>query len=270
MKKIFALVIVSCDAYVDIVKHYLALLEKNWPEFDYPIVVATETIALDNPNVSSITSGKNTTWTKRLIDAINYCGSRYILLTIEDLFISEKVDNSLILEALSFIKKEKILYYRIPVFKVSKKRERYPGNENVELIRRNERYNVSIGTAIWDTQELLEIIGDGSMSAWDLENYFLNQAESSSPGFLDGYVSDTRFLLHSVHMIKSGKWIPKSVKTMNKLGYRIDTKHRGFIGLADRIKLNSFYSWCSRKFPTRLRRAIKKVFSFFGFKFASK
>ncbi len=270
MKNDFSLVIVSCDAYIDIVEQYLALLKNNWPEFSYPIVVATETLTLDDSNVSSITSGKNTTWTKRLIDAINYCGSKYILLTIEDLFISEKVDNSSILEVLSFIEKERIIYYRIPVFKVSKKSENYPGNENVELIKSNERYNVSIGTAFWDTQALLEIMGDGSMSAWDLENYFLKRAERADAGFLEKYVSDRRFLLHSVHMIKSGKWIPASVKAMRKKGYYIDIRPRGYIGLSDRIKLSKFYSFCSRKFPTGLRNLVKRILSVFGFKFASK
>lgn len=265
------IVVASCDAYFDIVKQYVEFWRKNWSDCKYSIIIAMEEIEFKEERVEALACGRNTTWTQRVIKAIKYADTEYILLSVDDLFMSQNVDSEEIEKVLDFIEKEKIVYYRIPVFKFSDTHKTYyEGQRFVEKIPRNQRYNVSIGTAFWNSSELLNILGDGSMSAWDLENYFLKQAEQASPGFMDGYVSDERFLLHSVHMIKSGKWIPSSVKKMRKLGYHIDIAQRGYINFSDRLKLNIVYSWCSRKFPSGLRSFVKKVMTCFGFQFASK
>lgn len=265
-----SIVVVSCDNYLDIVREYLHYFELNWPNCNYRLFIATEEKYIDSSIAEFVLCGTNTTWTQRAIKAINSCDSPYILLSVDDLFISEKVDTRAFDEIESFIFDNNILYYRIPVFKVgSDSNNNYPGNENVERIEKNRRYNISIGTSIWERNELLSILGDGSMSAWDLENYFLKNAELASPGYLEGYVADKRFLLHSVHMIKSGKWIPTGVKQMKKKGYRIDTSIRGYIGIMDRLKLNWFYSYLSRKLPTNIRGIIKRVMRKMGFRFAS-
>lgn len=265
-----SIVVVSCDAYSDIVKQYLHYLHLNWPDCEYPVYVAMEKADLESSFASTVVCGSNTTWTQRAIQAIKTAGTDYVLLSVDDLFISEKVNSSDFKSVVQFIGKEKIKYYRIPVLRLDDKKETYPGNPNVELIERNKRYNVSIGTAIWDKNEILSILGDGAMSAWDLENYFLLEAEKAKPGYLDGYVSDKRYLLHSVHMIKSGKWIPAGVNEMKRKGYSLSTAERGFISFGDRLKLNWFYSWCSKNLPTGLRNKVKAVMKKFGFKFASR
>jgi hypothetical protein len=269
--KRMSLVVVSCDAYVDIAEYYINFLRLNWSECKNRVIVAMEEKEINGDKVETIVCGANTTWTQRAITAIKNANTPYILLSVDDLFMSEHVDAKEIDRVLDFIEKEKILYYRIPVFKFADKNiPTYSGNENVEHIPSNQRYNVSIGTAIWDKFEILRILGDGTKSAWDLENYFLEQAIIGKPGYIEKYVSDKRFLLHSIHMVKSGRWIPKSVKKMAKLGYNIDYTSRGYISFRDRLKINGFYSWASRKFPLWLRKLVKKLMSFLGFKFTSK
>jgi hypothetical protein len=264
------IIIVSCDAYQDIDYQYLKFLHENWRDCPFEIVFAMETKQIERYDIKTVVCGENTTWTQRAIEAVKSAKTQYILLSIEDLFISKPVNNTDILSILDFVKKEKIKYYRIPVFKVPDKATiYYPNSKHAQLIRRDRRYNVSLGTSIWDRDELLTVLGDGTMSAWDLENYFLKKAEHEQPGYLDRYVTDDRLLLHTVHMIKSGKWIPKSVKKLEKLGYKIDASSRGYISFSDRIKLNSIYSWMSINLPSSLRNKIKCIMSKLGFKFAS-
>lgn len=265
------IVVVSCDAYLDIVEHYVKLFRLNWPNCKNRLLIGIEEKEVLGENVQSILCGRNSTWTERAIKAIKSTQSPYILLSVDDLYISKPVVEENIQKALDFIESEGVKYYRIPVFRFKNKKEiTHPTNVNVELISKRERYNVSIGTAIWDRNELLNVLGDGSKSAWDLENYFLDLANQSGPGYIDNYVSDKRFLLNSLHMIKSGKWIPKSSKLLSKMGYKINYLERGYISFIDRIKLNRFYSWVSRKTPTKLRKFVKRIMSFFGFRFASK
>jgi len=266
-----SIVVVSCDAYQDIAEHYVSFLRLNWPDCRNKLLIGMEEKIVSGIDVNTIVCGRNSTWTERAIKAINKANTPYIMLSVEDLFISKPVNDQEINIALDFIENENIKYYRIPVFKLKNKKEvTHPTNGNVELIAKNERYNVSIGTAIWEKNELLKILGDGNKSAWDVENYFLERANESGSGYFDNYVSDKRFLLNTVHMIKSGKWIPKSTRIISKLGYEINFLERGYISFSDRIKLNGLYSWASRRLPVKLRRIIKKIMSFFGFHFASK
>lgn len=271
MNNRLSIVVVSCDSYKDIVEQYLKYFFLNWKDCEYPVFIAMENETIDNYDVVSVAAGNDSTWTKKAIEAIRMTDSKYVLLSVDDLYISETVNNTEITKVLDFIEKENIKYYRIPVFRNTENNFKlYPGTINVEMIESNKRYNVSIGTAIWEKQEILKILGDGKMSAWDLENYFIKKAEVAEPGYLDGYVADTRYLLHSVHMIKSGKWIPTGIKEMKEKGFDIDLCNRSYISFSDQLKLNKFYSWCSKHFPTRLRILTKKIMTKMGFKFASK
>lgn len=263
------IIVGSCDAYRDIVEYYLYFLKSNWMECRYRILIAMEEANVDSDIAETIKNGASSTWTERIINTIKHTDSPYILLSVDDLFISKPVVQDDINAVINFIEKEKIKYYRIPTFKTSKRKKMtYPENDNAELIDNDSPYNVSIGSAIWDRNELLGILGEGTMSAWDLENYFLEQASNSCPGYKDKYVSDKRFLLNSVHMIKAGKWIPNAANMIKKLGYEVNFEKRGYVPLKNVIKSN-ILGIGGRICPKSMRWLVKKTLRNFGIKFAT-
>lgn len=265
-----AIVVVGCDLYSDIADYYIMFLKKNWPDCRFPVYVATESHEFTDKSINSVICGSNSTWTGRAIKAIKQANTKYILLTVDDIFISEAVDSSAFEEILQFMNREKIMYYRIPVFRTSKKYEKsYPGFDNVELIAARKPYAISIGTAIWNCNELLRVLGDGSKSAWELENDFSCFSINYSKPYIDKYVADKRFLLHSVHMIKAGKWIPKAAREMKKKGLKIDYSKRGFIPKRQLIR-SSVYGIGTKICPPKYRGRVKAVLSRIGFKFATK
>ena len=264
-----SIVVVGCDKYSDIAEYYLEFLHKNWNDCMYPVFVATESYQFNDPNVRSIICGKDSTWTGRAIEAISKTETDYILLTVDDIYMSEKVDSEEISKILDFMESEKILYYRIPVFRTTKKYDvSYPGNENVELIRAQKPYAVSIGTAIWNKEEILKILGDGTKTAWDLENDFSQLSMNTNTTFIEKYVSDKRFLLHSVHMIKAGRWIPKAAKEMTKKGNSIDYSERGFVPFSQTMR-SHIYGIGSKLCPPSMRKTVKKIMTKVGFTFAT-
>lgn len=270
MSEKMSIVVVGCDAYSDIAEYYLWFLHKNWSDCRYPIYIATETHNFKDEKANNVICGKGSTWTGRAIQAINSTDSQYILLTVDDIYISEKVDSAKFEEILSFMELEKIKYYRIPVFRTTSKFEKaYPENENAEMIPTKKPYAVSIGTAIWDRNEILRILGDGTKSAWDLENDFSEMSIGGNGEYIDKYVSDKRFLLHSVHMVKAGKWIPKAANLMNQKGYEIDYSKRGFIPRNQVVKYQ-IYAFGSKICPPSMRKWVKAALSKIGFKFATK
>ncbi len=265
-----SIVVVSCDKYLDIAQFFLYYLGINWPNCKYRIFIAEEECNLNSDIAEIVLCGKNTSWTRGAIEAISRTKSQYILLTNDDYYIYEKVNNSEIDEVIKFIKENDIKYYRIPAFKQkNRKYAQYKNNKNVEMIPKNKAYAVSIGTSIWKRDEILKILGDGTKTAWDIENDFSRQSADSIDEYYINYVSDRRNLLHYVHMATWGKWIPWSAKVLIKHGYNdINYSKRGFISKRECIKIK-LYEFATRIVPTKMRKNIKRVLSMVGFKFAT-
>lgn len=270
MDKRLTVLVVSCDKYKDIVEQYLYYLRLNWSDCQFPIAVAMEESDIDFENVRVIKCGKGVQWTKEVLIALDQIDSERVLLTVDDLFISQKVDNIAILYALDFMIKNDIGYYRIPKFQHRySKKDLYPGEENIARIRKDKVYSVTIGSAMWKTSELKKFLGDGTKTAWELEEFFTKSAVNASSGYFDSYVTDTRPLLHCAHMVTAGKWIPSGLKDMKKQGYQIDTSTRETLSKKETVRMSA-YAVATAIVPKKLRRPIKMFFSKFGFKFATK
>lgn len=264
------IILASCDAYKDVADQYVYFLRENWPDCPFSILVATESCDYNDSEIVAIKSGSKSTWTSRVIKAINACSTPYVLLTVDDLFMSEPVQTEDIDDILNYMESVDVRYYRIPVIDpVRQKFGKIPERRYTRQIYDNQVYSVSIGHAIWNRNELLKLMGDGTKSAWDLENDFSAVDQNKEPSVKEGYVTDTRHLLHSVHMIKKGKYIPAGVKTMSKCGYEIDTSKRGLITFKERIR-PKIYGLGSKLCPPRYRRKVKSFLSKLGLSFATR
>ena len=90
----YKIVVMSCDKNEDLWLPFHLCIEKYWK--NHPeIIYSTETKI--NPYYKTICSNRPLNeWTLRVVDTIKDLECRNILLTIDDLFIREKVDNDLI------------------------------------------------------------------------------------------------------------------------------------------------------------------------------
>ena len=271
MNKSLSIVIGSCDAYSDVAELYIEFLRQYWKECVFPIYVATEQKIIHEPDVITVTNNNGEEWVERIIKAINKTESDYIWLTVDDLFISKKVDNERIKEILEIIEKEGIQYYGFPanLIKDNRKRKHYRGYEYIYSISKDVAYGVNMGTAIWEKEELLRILNDGIETAWDVENYFLEKASKQPGGYYEHYVDDNGTSLKFSHMIKKGKWIQKGVREVKDSGIVIDFEKRGYVPLSSRIR-TIVVGTGNKICPVWARAGVKKVFSKVGFKFATK
>ena len=266
-----SIVVVSCDKYEDIVRYYLFYLKAHWPNCDYNIYVAEEEIDLHSEIATTVLCGKGANWTKAAITTINSTDSQYILLSNDDYYIYKDIDGKEIKKVLDFIMANGIKYYRFPhAAQKGKRYEKYKENVNVERIPTTVPYGITIGTAIWERNEILRILGDGTKSAWDLESDFSRQATLGKKGqYYNDYVSDRRDLLHYVHMATWGKWIPSAARTLKEHGHcEIDYSQRGFVSRRSVFKFR-VYGVATRIIPVKMRAPIKRLLSKIGFKFAT-
>lgn len=271
MNESVSIVIGSCDAYYDVAGLYVQFLRKYWKECMFPIYVTTESKKIEEQNVTTITGAEGDEWVKRIIRAINQTESEYIWLTVDDLFISEPVDNNRMNELFEIIADEGIQYYGFPIkpIKDDGKRKHYKDYKHIYSISKSVPYGVNMGTAIWEKKELLRVLNDGIETAWDVENYFLEKASKMEKGYYEHYVDDDGTSLHFSHMIKKGKWIQKGVKEIADSGIAIDYEKRGYVPLSSRLR-TIVVGTGNRLCPVWARAGVKKLFSKVGFKFATK
>ena len=96
-----SLLVLSCDLYEDAWKPYFKLINRNWENAPDNCYLMTEekTFQCDFMNVKTINTGKGMVWTDRLSYALQQIDSEYIVFSLEDYFIHEKVNDSAFLDA---------------------------------------------------------------------------------------------------------------------------------------------------------------------------
>lgn len=99
----------SCDLYEDTWYPFFKLLQIQWPDCPYRIVLNTETKKYDCPfmNVETINSGNGLSWTARLRYALNQIDSEFVLFFLEDFFLLKPVRTEAFNKALNIIKQNK-------------------------------------------------------------------------------------------------------------------------------------------------------------------
>lgn len=200
-----AIILPACDKYLDIVSEYMRYVRLNWSDCPFEIILVTETQPFHDARVSSYTTSKKTAWTGRVLEGLKHTNCKYALVMIEDAFFSKKVNNQDIFDILEFMKRHHVKYYRNPKNSHVKTTENsFDDFEYACKIKKNAVYARSLGIDIWDRDALVETFGDGTMSAWDVENYFLASSIDESEGYYEDWVSDTRNFLHVIETVAGG------------------------------------------------------------------
>ena len=267
-----AIILPACDKYLDIVSEYMRYMRLNWNDCPFEIILVTETKNYNDSRVTSYTTSKTTEWTGRVLEGLKHTKCRYALVMIEDAFFSKKVDTNEIFQILDFMKRHKIKYYRNPKNSggyVSSKENSFSDNKHAFKIKRDAVYARSLGIDIWDREALIETFGDGSMSAWDVENFFLQSYLTEAPGYYQDWVSDDRNFLNVIETVAGGKWIREAIKEFEKLGTPVNLGDRKFNPVSDKYRRN-IHRIANKVIPMKSRVGIKRALSKVGFKFATK
>ena len=105
MENNITVLIASCDKYEDAWAPFLKLWKIQWPDCPYNFVLSTETKTCncDFFPVKTVNSGEGVSWSARLRDALDKIETEFVLFTLEDFFLTEKVDVELFNQAKKLI-----------------------------------------------------------------------------------------------------------------------------------------------------------------------
>lgn len=270
MNSDLAIIIPSCDEYVDVVDEFLRYFHMHWSNCPFEVILVTqENEYIKDNSITSITTNKEAKWAERLLKGIEQTKCKYILHMMEDAFIGDYVSNKYVYSIIEFMKLHDIKYYSCSRFKDNMAREAsFFDFPNAFRIPRNKPYGVNCLAEIWNRDELKKLIDSGIKTGWDLEYFFLKASNSGDCGYYEDYVRDKHNWLHIVHSIYGGEWT-YDTKILEKRGNPVNKGHRKTMRYSVYLKERLSHV-ANRIIPSKMRKPIKKVMSKIGFSFRSK
>lgn len=222
MKKVVVMVL-SFDKYSDLWPVYFDCAKKFW-HVDIPTYLVTNEKKPKFENIEVITTGPEISWSRRARGAVNAIDAEYILLMLEDYYVTSEVTDQDICPLISFIERYDVDYLRIYPF--PKMCFKDAGEQGIHKVPEKSLYGVNLQASIWKKEYLLRLLDGGDFSAWEFEARQKNGVATQIQGKL--YTVDYA-PFEMVNGVLQGKWYAPSVKTLQAHGIYVDTSNRAVL-----------------------------------------
>ena len=248
-----AFLLLSCDKYFDIISPFAKLMSRFWSDCPYPKFAATNTRAFKEEGFNPILMGDDSSWStglKRACEQLEMLGYKYVLITLEDLFLKDKVNTEKVSAIVSeFIKIDGnyIRFYKHfdPPRRV---------NSLFGELPKNTPYRQNCVYALWKISTLKNILKDGE-NAWDFEKIAVERGYEYD-GFYAVYENQFKIL----NTLIKGKWVPSDFRRARRLLPELKTE-RQKMTIWEELKLNckrgAFCTVCA-VLPQKLQKQILK------------
>lgn len=164
----------SCDKYSPLWDPFFTLLFKQWPSLQtnnqsIPIYLVSNSKIYPEQRVQTITIPNEKSWSDNMLLALDKIDTKYVLLALDDYWITEPVDEQRLMEAYTIMQKENLvmvqLAYNNPSFHLG---ENHPTLSDAIYTNKFARYKASLQMAIWDKEALKCLLRPGE-NPWQFE-----------------------------------------------------------------------------------------------------
>ena len=261
MEERLTIIVDSFDGYSDIWPYFFKLLHKYWADCPYKVKLVCNLKDFDEEQIKT---GEETDWVTRTLSALNYIDSPYVLLLLEDYFLSENICNRTFEQVFSNAFDLDMNYLRL--IEIPKSRANRKGD--ILPIYANEEYGINLQASIWKVDFLkTKLIEIGKGSAWEFEVFFLKNRILEKKTISGCYtLKGNTFGFHNG--VLKGKWFRKEIQFYKKRGVDIDYTERGRLSFLEE-KWFVISQKTKRYMPYFMRKAIKRILKAFGFRFVS-
>lgn len=245
MNNLLTILIVGYDSDSDIWPLSNAMFKKNWSDCPFKtIFVSVEKKNENSPYSNVVTTNGAKEYSERLLEAIKYVETPYILLLLHDFGLHKNPDSKKLLSFCDFMKTGNYKYcqlanqYGLPISGGT----RIKGT-NFSTIKKKKAYRISLQPAIWEKDYLIEIASSIIMdSAFDFEaflnkkdNYCLSNVDACFPNdysfpYVDilekgklsyemiEYLNENQIVFNTERQLQAKNDFSKSVKRMSLYG----------------------------------------------------
>jgi len=236
------LIVASCDGFSDCWEPFFSLLHKYWPNCSYPIILGTQSKAFAYPGLAIVSSQimkhrftGELSWSERLLFCLELVESEFVLVMLDDYFISGRVDNEIIERCVQVMRENRYSHITLTEHGLARP-ARACDNPLLLKIESRAKYRVSTAPALWRVDSLRSYLRlneniwqfevFGSRRSWRREDTFFalnpaalsNGAEGAIPYFRSHYNSG----------IVRGKWQQEIKPFFEAHGITIDYSKRGW------------------------------------------
>lgn len=229
-----------------------------------PLVLSTN-YAANYDGIRIISSGDiNDSWVSRSISALKQIEAKYVLLSCDDMFLISDMPDDEIYHIVEVMDKCNLNFCRL---KPRKRGVKVTGEEYLIYEYQTIPYAKNLQIGIFNREYLLEVLGDGKLTAWDIEKKWLKESHLAENKPFTDVICVSKPILKFVHAVDKGKLYPSAIKSIKKLGFAIKT-NREVMSYG-----REFKQYLSEKLglllPQHLRHFIKGFLSKIGVKFTT-
>lgn len=224
LNKDVSLLVVSCDAYKDLWKPYFSSLYKYWPDCPYPVYLGANNSKYPDSRVKPILVGPDKDYSSNLIAMLKRIESPWIILWIEDLFISKPIDSEYISKLINTAQEKNVGYLKLATstpWVFAKNKEELMGP-----IPKGVKYRSGIGLALWNKETLLNLLIPGE-SAWQIErngsdrsNFFVEPFYALTPNVRSNPP------ITVINSVIKGRWSLNVLKYLKREGFEDHISNR--------------------------------------------
>lgn len=266
MNELVTIIIPSHSSYIDVCKIFLKLLEKNWPNCRFNVIISVFgefPKDFNKPdNVKLLYWGEKSNLVQCIISAAYTVESNYYLSFLADSLITEKINEE---QIQLFIRK--LIDNDVEYCNLYPRRSSYNNNEIIRNIYFDERYGVNFVAFAFNNKFIINTLSKFT-SDMQFEKYFLNQSHYGLQNHsIPNYYILQKNIFSFKHGVYQGKWLRDSYKFLKK---------EKLLGLTTRecisFKKNLYFRTTAvieSRISARMIIKIKRLLIKFGFRFAS-
>lgn len=233
------LLVASYDGGDDLWEGFFTALTTQWPEFDLPVVLDTESKSYSFPSLDIKTFGlypdRVPPWGERMRETLKRIESDFVLLMLDDYWLNAPVDDAFFRNCLRIMDENpdvavldfhpdsgpNIRDGRFPRFERRPQRGEYRFNAQAAIWRRKRLIKfIRPQENIWEWETL------GSIRSGRYKDGFYSLIEGEKPVF--SYVPSPPYY-DVIGVIRHGKWHKETVEPLRiRYGLSIDYSRRGF------------------------------------------
>lgn len=230
--------IVSCDKYSDLWPLFFSHFWLKWPDCPFEVFLGSNEEKYVDPRVKNLNIGKDITWASNLLKMLDMLKSRYILLSLDDFFLFEKVQTETIEKLCAVAIEGKIEclrlgdgnYFRENSHQTKRLYEadinhkpvaQNFGNLNLGEILPGTPYRISTQIALWEVEALRKILLPG-FNIWQFEEIGTQLSQVIPLSVWTG----RKPILKYIQVIERGKWTVEGIKLCNEANLVINFKKR--------------------------------------------
>lgn len=211
MNSNLTIIISTCDKFSDLWDAHIQLLNENWADRNAQTFLVT-----DKPtervfdNVTVVAAGESTEITERLRKVMPLVKTEFVLFTLDDYFLTQKIPTEKINEDLRIMQKHQIDYMRLFVMtmKSLKNRKATKLEDDIYLLNNYAGdYIVSLYAGIW-RKDFMEKTLEKTLNAWQYEVALTRMAREMNARCADSRRGEFPIL----DVIRKGKVLRKARK----------------------------------------------------------